>query len=203
MVNPYSAPVADLSVEHSADETYQPRIFAWSGRIGRLRYLGYGFLMTLLMYALITVVTIALSLGRAISQGMVAIIGPAIVATLLFCLVLLIPAKRRMNDLDHSGWLALLVLIPAVNLFVWLYLVFGRGTDGNNRYGPMPNKNPRGMILVALILPAIMTIGVLAAVALPAYQQYINKARAAKASQAQLTQQRNVAQAEAGATAQP
>jgi uncharacterized membrane protein YhaH (DUF805 family) len=46
-------------------------------------------------------------------------------------------AVRRLHDQDKSGWLALLGLIPLVNL-VLLVFMFLEGTKGSNQYGPDP-----------------------------------------------------------------
>ncbi|MBQ8418643.1 MAG: DUF805 domain-containing protein, partial [Phascolarctobacterium sp.] len=45
---------------------------------------------------------------------------------------------RRCHDLDRSGYWGLLVLIPVVNFFFLLYLLFAKGTEGWNQYGPDP-----------------------------------------------------------------
>ena len=45
---------------------------------------------------------------------------------------------RRCHDLDKSGYWGLLVLIPIVNFFFLLYLLFANGTAGGNHYGPDP-----------------------------------------------------------------
>jgi hypothetical protein len=45
---------------------------------------------------------------------------------------------RRWHDLGHSGWMSLLQLIPVVNFFVLLYLIFAKGDEGANQYG-LPN----------------------------------------------------------------
>jgi uncharacterized membrane protein YhaH (DUF805 family) len=44
---------------------------------------------------------------------------------------------RRLHDQDKSGWLALLGLIPLINL-VLLVFMFLEGTKGGNQYGPDP-----------------------------------------------------------------
>jgi uncharacterized membrane protein YhaH (DUF805 family) len=44
---------------------------------------------------------------------------------------------RRLHDQDKSGWLALLGLIPLVNL-VLLVFMFLEGTRGSNQYGADP-----------------------------------------------------------------
>ena len=44
----------------------------------------------------------------------------------------------RFHDLNYSGWFALLLFIPYVDLLVGLYVIFASGTDGPNKYGPDP-----------------------------------------------------------------
>ena len=45
---------------------------------------------------------------------------------------------RRLHDLNKSGWFALLLLVPIIDFFFALYLLFVKGTDGPNDYGPDP-----------------------------------------------------------------
>jgi uncharacterized membrane protein YhaH (DUF805 family) len=45
---------------------------------------------------------------------------------------------RRMHDLNKSGWLYLLTLVPLVNIFIPFYLLFFPGSTGENKYGPQP-----------------------------------------------------------------
>ena len=45
---------------------------------------------------------------------------------------------RRLHDLDKSGWWYLLLFVPLVNFFFALYMLFCKGTYGNNQYGPDP-----------------------------------------------------------------
>lgn len=45
---------------------------------------------------------------------------------------------RRLHDLNRSGWWALIMLIPFVNLLFAIYILFFKGTEGPNKYGPDP-----------------------------------------------------------------
>ena len=54
------------------------------------------------------------------------------------------------------------------------------GTSGSNRFGAPPPPNSTGVILLALILPIIFVIGIVAAIAIPAYQDYATRARASQ-----------------------
>jgi len=60
-------------------------------------------------------------------------------------------------------------IVPLANLGIALYLLFGGGTEGGNRFGPPPEKNHPAIYLVALI----PLIGIAAAIAIPAYQHYV------------------------------
>ena len=56
---------------------------------------------------------------------------------LLWILVSLL--VRRLHDRGHSAWRLLLVLIPIIGpLYLAIALAFGKGTDGDNQYGPDP-----------------------------------------------------------------
>ncbi|MCP4388391.1 MAG: DUF805 domain-containing protein, partial [Gammaproteobacteria bacterium] len=53
--NPYTAPDAALDSGH--ETLYEPKIFSFSGRIGRMRYLAYSFGISFLLMLVIGVVT--------------------------------------------------------------------------------------------------------------------------------------------------
>jgi hypothetical protein len=88
-------------------------------------------------------------------------------------------ATRRLADLGQSRWFALIVLIPFVSVIAYLYLLFKGGDAEANEYGPPPCPNSRGVVAAAWALPIIAFVGMIAAVAIPAYQGYVQKARAA------------------------
>ena len=168
-VNPYESPKS--KTDDSNLETYQPKFLALNGRIGRLRYLGYAMAASVICLSLIGV--IAALVLPVISQTLaiimiIALYIPLIVLTVIF-------AKRRFNDLNHSGWWQLILYIPVVGLLPALYLLFWPGTKGSNNYGPSPAKNSIVLIIVGIILPVFL-VGVLAAVAIPTYQDYVEQA---------------------------
>ena len=161
-VNPYRAPTAAVA---DTGEQYQPvRIFAVSGRIGRARYIAY---------------TLGLWLVIAFAAGlMAALLGSvgAIVAMVLYAGMMVLGIMltiQRAHDFDTTGWLALAILIPLVNLIFWII----PGTDGENRFGAKTPPNSVLVLIGAWLVPLFFVIGIVAAVALPAYQDYVKRAQ--------------------------
>jgi uncharacterized membrane protein YhaH (DUF805 family) len=187
MNQPYQAPSADVSAAN-ADESYQPKFFAASGRIGRMRYVVYAFGLTMLSYLAIAVVggILAAIMGGFDNSGATMLLGFLAMVVMLFILVMtVIYAIRRLNDINASGWFVLLFLVPIVNLIMGLLLIFMPGTRGANKFGPRPVANSGGVIAAFVVVTVLFVgyIGVLMAVAVPAYNQYVERAQAASEMQ--------------------
>ena len=176
MNNPYNAPGADLSAHGGDTAPYQPKVFAMNGRIGRVRYIAYsmGVSMALLFGLVIVGALLAMMMGGG-NEAMMMLLAVLLYIPLIA--VAFIMAIRRVHDMGQSGWMSLLILVPLVNL----WLLFAPGTHGANEYGPPPVKNSTGVILAAFspILLSVV-VGILAAIAIPAYQAYVMKAKAAQ-----------------------
>lgn len=179
--NMYSAPAAVL--EQKQDQYYEPKMMSFSGRIGRVRYLAYALGMYLLFgLAMGGVAAISSILPKSAANVLLLVIMTAAYIGLLVYFFSL--AKRRLNDINLSGWFVLVGLVPLVNFIFGLVLMFWPGTPSVNRFGPMPSRNNSG-VLLASVLGFVMITGVLAAIAVPAYQNYTLRAQQA----AQATQQ--------------
>ena len=116
--------------------------FSWEGRLNRkpyiLRCLALGLIMTA-VYILLMVIaftTAAAQIGNGIPM-----MG-AFSATYIFYLPFIISgyllAIRRLHDLDLSAFFILLSFVPVVSFFFALFLIFKKGTEGPNAYGPDP-----------------------------------------------------------------
>ena len=61
---------------------------------------------------------------------------------LLYSLAVFIPGLavtvRRLHDIDKSGWMLLILLIPLIGVIWFLVLLFTSGTKGVNSYGEDP-----------------------------------------------------------------
>jgi len=160
-VNPYQAPSA--AVADAGAETQPVRVFSISGRIGRARYLAYGMGFYILFGFVAGILATALG-----AVGVVLMVA-AWVAIVVLGFMLTI---QRCHDFNMSGWLSLVMLVPLANLI----FLFIPGTDGPNRFGAPTPPNGVGVLIGAWALPVIMVIGIVAAIALPAYQDYQKRA---------------------------
>ncbi|GLR13541.1 hypothetical protein GCM10007907_23310 [Chitinimonas prasina] len=142
-------------------ETYSPRFFSVDGRLGRVRYFAYYLGASLLGYLLIALAVKATAASWTLGVVLLC------VAILLMLAGTLIMVGRRLHDLDLSRWIALLILAPYFNVLFGLYLLLAPGTKGRNRFGAMPEKNGRGVIVVACIVPAMVILGILVFIAMP------------------------------------
>jgi uncharacterized membrane protein YhaH (DUF805 family) len=168
--NPYSAPDAALDSGH--DATYEPKVFSFSGRIGRMRYLAYSFGISFLLMFIVGFVTAVMGyMGAAAGESMLGIVVLGI-TTLVYIAVIVLSigfARRRFNDLDRSGWWILTFLIPLVNLLVSIYLVFFPGSEGSNKFGPAPTDNSIGVLILGWTIPVLFIAGIAAAVLIPQF----------------------------------
>ncbi|WGO98175.1 DUF805 domain-containing protein [Saccharophagus degradans] len=173
-LNPYQAPQGDLDTGVFAEG--EVALFKASTRIGRLRYLSRACTFGILSY---------LALG--ITAGIAAAVGGVIAAVfwLLFAAIVIgviavsiIFGIQRLHDLNQSGWLILLNFIPIANLVMMIFLIFVPGTQGVNKWGHKPPANTTKHWVGALLpFIGIFVIGILAAISIPAYQDYIERSQ--------------------------
>lgn len=151
--NPYSAPGADLTLAALAGETYQPRFFSRHGRIGRVRYFAY----LTGAWLLVATVMMAIGVGGATLGGLGSAYSTLMpLLMLVSCMVgFAFFVIRRLNDVSQSGWLALLALVPFVNIAFNLWLLCAPGAKHTNQYGPAAAKNGSG-VMVACVCGVIM-----------------------------------------------
>lgn len=175
--NPYAAPGSDVSVD--ADREYEPGIFAMSGRIGRIRYLAYSTIYNFITFAVVGILAAILIPMMVASSDGGADPAMAFLALIIYVPVIavfFIVVRRRLHDLDKSGWWSLLLLVPIANLLMALYLLFWPGTIGVNRFGPPPVKNGWPIIIFGIVLPLVL-FGGMALTSISAYQDYVERAQ--------------------------
>ena len=182
MNQPYTAPAAALGQGDSS--RYQPRLFQVKGRLGRVRYFVYALTITLIVYAVFAAVTAfaAIAGQPATEPGgvMFSVLMVLLAVGGVFTAVMsIIYGVRRLNDMNRSGWLILLMFVPLANFLLALVMLFAPGSKGENKYGAAPAPNGGGLIaaLVIMLLVMVGWIGMIGAVALPAYQDYVERAQ--------------------------
>jgi uncharacterized membrane protein YhaH (DUF805 family) len=198
--NPYAPPAAAVADVVDADDmAFQPvKIFSRTGRIGRLRYLAYltgGYLVFTFMIGIVSVILAGAVKGLGLPAIMLSPVP--LIAIAFFAGFTILCGIQRSHDMNWPGWTALLLLIPPIalrmsapgrpglnlslsliSLVLALIWTFVPGTKGPNRFGPPPVPNTLGVKILGLLLPVIAVIGILAAIAIPQYQNYVKRAQA-------------------------
>lgn len=157
------------------EPAHHPAAFGWdyTGRLNRLRYMAYGLLAMLPIFALVLLVSLSVSLGAAAAAWVIGLVGGAAAVWLLLRVLVL-----RLHDLGLSGhWLWLLVLfgllmaVPlpgmkvAVNILLSalsLLLCLWPGQMRANEHGA-PNGPNNGWIIAGAVLYALLSIATLLA----------------------------------------
>lgn len=175
--NPYQPPAGKIEdIALNQDDYGEIKILSASGRLGRLRYIAYSIGLTLLIYLLMgLLIAVAAQLPEPVNGfATIALVVLGYGALLIISVLLTI---QRCHDFNSTGWLSLLLLIPLVPLIFW----FIPGTDGRNNYGPPPPPNSKSMgIIVVVLFLVFIVLGILAAIAVPAYQDYVERAKQAQ-----------------------
>ncbi len=168
--NPYQTPEGQLTTD---DLAYgEIKFFSPSSRINRLRYWAHSMLFTLAMIGLFIIVGL---IAAFVSQTLAIGLGVVIyIIMIVFSFILVI---QRLHDLNKTGWMSLLLIIPLANIYLLVLLIFFKGTEGRNNYGLQTPPNKTWHWILAFSYPLLMIIGIVAAVSLPAYQDYVTRAQ--------------------------
>ncbi|WP_326518039.1 DUF805 domain-containing protein [Acinetobacter sp. CAAS 2-6] len=132
-----------------------------AGRFSRLSYIGWYGLLHLSIFLL--AIAFSLTLGIiSLNNGVLnenftnALNGMAGLGFLLLFVVYfyfhLVLVIRRLHDLNQTGWISLLLLVPVINFFLAFYLLLAPGTPGMNRYGPPRVTSAAEKIMAWLII---------------------------------------------------
>ncbi|MDR0478356.1 MAG: DUF805 domain-containing protein [Burkholderiaceae bacterium] len=180
--NRYAAPRARVADVYNSDGATQPvKLFSAKGRIGRWRYWCWMSVLGLSFYVLGNALAFAfgalLGFSGLRSPEIIWVVGMACMIPFYVMTFLLV--IQRSHDMNWSGWTSLCALIPFVG-FIW---GFKSGTPGPNRFGPPPPPTPLGVKIFAFIIPiGTLVVGILVALALPAYKNYLERARSSHAT---------------------
>ncbi|ENX18104.1 hypothetical protein F895_00172 [Acinetobacter sp. CIP 64.2] len=143
----------------STDQPLSP-----NGRFNRLSYIGwYGLLSLICMAAFLGIFAFAgifttSNIDEAVFSAFSGITFFAFIAlwliTLYFQIVFLI---RRLHDLNKTGWLSLLLLVPVLQFLFTLYVLFAPGTPHRNDYGDVrPSRAWEKLLAWIMILVSLL-----------------------------------------------
>lgn len=126
-----------LFKDNSADKEaiFNELFFTSKGRLNRKSYIYRNFFMSFVLNIIRIVLAVlaayidSLELLFTVLLYVLGIFGFAASIMIL---------TRRLHDLDKSGWWMLLLIVPLVNIFFYIYILFFKGTEGPNRYGDDP-----------------------------------------------------------------
>ena len=155
------------------------RFFDWHGRVSRVQFLAYSTFNALIALMLVALLFVMIGgfqgmVNASSEQLPMSLLGASSVGVAVLFYLQLAVSKRRFNDLNKTGWLALLMLVPGVNVLVYLYLLAVEGTVGANYYGlpARPATQLKTVLMVLIPLLVISLIGLLTQVVVPSYQSY-------------------------------
>jgi uncharacterized membrane protein YhaH (DUF805 family) len=189
---PYATPTSNVA--EVLPEFAELQLFGVTGRLGRLRYLAWSLAVTAsALIAAGLAFGVSAALGMSGGTSLLTIIGGllgsvVIVAMMVFGIQI---GVKRLHDIGWSGWLLLLNLVPVVGSVFSIILLVVPGGAGANRFGPPPPPNSLGVKVLAslwLLVPIL-----LAAIAIPAYQDYVERARDAQGSSYEQTERADYA----------
>ncbi|KND23076.1 hypothetical protein AFK20_03200 [Enhydrobacter aerosaccus] len=155
------------------------RFFDWHGRVSRVQFLAYSTFNVLIALMLVALLFVMIGgfqgmVNASIEQLPMSLLGASSVGVAVLFYLQLAVSKRRFNDLNKTGWLALLMLVPGVNVLVYLYLLAIEGTAGANYYGlpARPASQLKTVLMLLIPLLVMSLIGLLTQIVMPSYHSY-------------------------------
>ncbi|MGY0218335.1 DUF805 domain-containing protein [Endozoicomonadaceae bacterium StTr2] len=136
--------------------------FNTRGRMGRAQYAcwGWGGVLLTTLAAMLLLTTPALHSSTALSETMLLL---ALLCCSIGTLYMMMLTMPRLHDLDHSGLMSLLLVIPLLNLALLFYTTLAKGSPGTNQYGSQPAAASQAENLLGIVFPLICLALIVAA----------------------------------------
>ncbi len=119
-----------ISTEYVEDAGIKEMFFKTEGRLNRKRYFLRGCILFFICM-IVEGILVAIQNISLIAIGSIILYIPLLISGVML-------AIRRSHDLNHSGQYVIYMFIPIVGMIISLVLLFKKGTDGPNTYGPDP-----------------------------------------------------------------
>lgn len=107
--------------------------FTYEGRLNRKRYLLRGLALGLVGFLVFYLMTAAAFMTENVLVAFADVVVYAIIFVSSFMLSI-----RRLHDMGKPGWWVLILFVPVVGIILSLVMLFKKGTEGDNEYGPDP-----------------------------------------------------------------
>lgn len=161
---PYATPKA--AVAETLPEFGELKAFTTDGRIGRLRYLAWSMVMVFACLPLFGIAAGVMAASEILGGILIVVLGiAAMVVGIMF-------GVQRLHDIGWSGWLLLVTLVPVVGGVFSLLMFIIPGSTEANRFGSPPPPNSTAVKVLAALWLAVIVLGIVAAIALPAYMGF-------------------------------
>ena len=116
--------------EYVEDVGIKAMFFKTEGRLNRKRYFLRGCILFFICM-IVEGILVAIQNISLMAIGSIILYIPLLISGVML-------AIRRSHDLNHSGRYVIYMFIPIVGMIISLVLLFKKGTDGPNPYGPDP-----------------------------------------------------------------
>ena len=136
--NPHVA-AAQVSSKPSKWDEIKKDYFSFEGRLNRQPYIVRSLIIYVIMMGLFGCSYVLFGNEYGDTSVMEDLLD--VIAFITFCVSNLSLCVRRLHDLGRSGWLVLVNAIPVLNAALTIYMVFFKGNEGTNQYGPDPLQN--------------------------------------------------------------
>ncbi|STZ56486.1 Inner membrane protein yhaH [Moraxella lacunata] len=128
-----------IKITQSNELSHEEDYVDTDNRIGRLRYL-----RSLLANQLIFLLTAFFIIIAILSESSIydSASGYLILSAIYPCWRILWQTRKRLHDINLTGWHTLWVLVPYLNFLFIVYLIFKSGDENKNDYGLPSKPNP-------------------------------------------------------------
>lgn len=138
-VSPQTAQYSQPQLPKSKMDMIKQDYFSFEGRLNRKPYIIRSFIIFAAMFILFLLSYILFGNEYGYSSTPEDICDTLVVLAAIVANLSI--SVRRLHDLDKTGWLFLINFVPLLNVALEVYLIFVKGTEGPNQYGPDPLQN--------------------------------------------------------------
>ena len=119
--------------KYEPDTDFQSKFLRYDNRLNRKRYI----MRALTLWAAVVAVSFIIGFIASVT-GIKSLTKLGTIVSIASVIPGFMLVIRRLHDLDRPTWWCLGCIIPLINFVLAIYLLFFKGTDGPNQYGPDP-----------------------------------------------------------------